>query len=257
VTTNDIERWLVRFETRPAAKLRLLCFPHAGGAAGTFATWQRELPADVELCALQLPGRENRRAEPHRKDFATLVSELVTVLRPIHDRPVVLLGYSLGALIAFEYARSLRNADVTQLIVAARKAPQLEREPGIAHLTDDIFVREMGRRYGGIPKPILEDRELLAYFLPSIRADVTLLESYRYTPAAPLGCGITALGGDSDAQTTRAGLEAWGTHTVGHFATRQFRGGHFFVTPEERANVLGFIGSCLRDDSRIEANPEP
>ena len=245
--------WLTCFDKRPRAQTRLICFAHAGGAASAFAQWHRDLPPSVELCAVSLPGRDVRRSERARTRFADLLSELVEGLATAHDRPVVLLGYSLGALFAFEYARALRlmttrTAAPTHLIVAARKAPQLtENVPiPISRLSDADFVRAMSQRYDGIPKPILADPEVLSYFLPVMRADMALLESYAYQSAAPLACGITALGGSLDPRVSRADLDAWSSQTTGAFETLQFPGGHFFVTPDQRSTVLGSIATLCR-----------
>src|SRR4051812_17390001 len=165
---------MVCFEKRPAAKVRLLCFAHAGGSATAFATWHRELPKDIELCIVQLPGRDQRRDEPHRLDMKPLVVELLGLLAEAHDRRVALFGYSLGALIAFEYARAVRRAGAGEpdhLFVGARKGPRLQKDTPVSGLPDAGFIGEMTRRYEGIPKVILDDPELLAYFLPTIRAD--------------------------------------------------------------------------------------
>jgi medium-chain acyl-[acyl-carrier-protein] hydrolase len=243
-----LDRWLLCFQRRPAAKLRLICFAHAGGSASAFAAWQRELPESVELCAVKLPGRDERRAEPARTDLARLTGELLEALRPAHDRSVALLGYSLGALLAFEYARGVRRAGIAppvHLMALASRAPQLARESSIAGISDSEFVHQMRVRYDGIPKPILDDPDLLAYFLPIMRADVGLLESYRYEHEAPLSCNITALGGERDPRITHEALAAWGVHTQGKCEALTVPGGHFFVTPDSRARLLRLIAERL------------
>src|SRR5205823_4265157 len=116
-------------------------------------------------------------------NMKALLAELLDGLAPAHDRYVALFGYSLGALLAFEYAREVRRigaGEPDHLFVAARRAPQLPTDAPIARLSDAEFVRETTRRYDGIPKAILDDPDLLAYFLPAIRGDVTLLESHVY-----------------------------------------------------------------------------
>jgi surfactin synthase thioesterase subunit len=245
--SGNLNRWLVCFEKRPAAKVRLLCFPHAGGSATAFATWHRELPKDIELCVVQLPGRDQRRDEAYRTDMKQLIPDLLELLAEAHDRRVALFGYSLGALIAFEYARAVRGigaGEPEHLFVAARKGPRLPKDAPVSGLADADFVRETTRRYEGIPKVILDDPELLSYFLPTIRADVALLESHDYQAEPPLSCPITALGGATDPQVDKTGLEAWKPETIGRFEAKVLPGGHFFVT-QARPAVLGLVAERL------------
>jgi medium-chain acyl-[acyl-carrier-protein] hydrolase len=240
-------RWLACFDKRPAAKYRVICFPHAGGSPTAFATWHRQLPPEIELCVLALPGRDDRRNEAFRLNMKELVAELVDALAPFHDRGVALFGYSLGALVAFEYARAVRGigaGEPEHLFVGARKAPHLPADPSIFGLSDADFVREMVRRYEGIPKLILDDPDLLAYFLPSIRGDVALLESHVYEAESPLTCPLTALAGETDPNVGRAALEAWSSETTGPFRAETVRGGHFFIT-EARSSVLALVADSL------------
>jgi surfactin synthase thioesterase subunit len=245
--SNDRNRWLLCFEKRPQAKVRLLCFPHAGGSATAYATWHRDLPPEIELWAVQMPGRDDRRAEPRRVDIGRLGAELVDALRAVHDRPVALFGYSLGALVAFEYARALRHTQTSapmHLFVAARRAPRLPTELPIHALPDAQLIRETKLRYDGIPKPVLDDPELLAYFLPVIRADLQLLESYRHTTADPLACPITAFGGSADPHADGPSLEGWAAETAAGFESHVLPGGHFFITQTRRA-VLDLVVRAL------------
>jgi medium-chain acyl-[acyl-carrier-protein] hydrolase len=238
---------MVCFEERPAAKVRLLCFPHAGGSATAFMMWHRELPKDIEVRIVQLPGRDERRKEPHRVEMKALVAELVGALAGAHDRFVALFGYSLGAIVAFEYARAIRRigaGEPEHLFVAARKAPQLPGDPLSGALSDDDFVREVTRRYEGIPKMILDDPELLSFFLPTIRADVALLESYVYEPEPPLACPITAFGGTTDPNVSKGALEAWRAQTSSRFEAMHVPGGHFFIAQARKA-VLETIRTTL------------
>jgi medium-chain acyl-[acyl-carrier-protein] hydrolase len=252
MASSELSAYLVRYQARPQARVRLLCFAHAGGNASTFAAWYRVLPPHIEVLGVQLPGREKRRSEAPIVDMALLQAQLADALVGQHDRPVALLGYSLGALIAFEYARTLRRMCVkapVHLVVGAAPAPHNRPNAAISHLREAEFLTEVLRRYGGIPKVILDDPDLLNYFLPALRADVRLMESYRYEDEAPLSCPIFAVGGTDDPGVSAKQLREWGAQTEAQFTWRLFQGSHFFIEAHRDA-FLQAVAATLTFDGR-------
>jgi medium-chain acyl-[acyl-carrier-protein] hydrolase len=249
-----VSPFLVRFEARPSASSRLLCFPHAGGSATAFATWHRYLPPEIEVWGVQLPGRDSRHTEAPITSMEYLIARLADGARALHDRPLALFGHSLGGLIAFEYARHLRRAGLLapqNLLVSAVRAPQHARASVISHLPRAEFLNEVTRRYDGIPKLILESAEMLEYFLPILRADLALLESYRYAVEPPLACPIVAFGGASDPRVHETELALWRSQTETQFAARLFPGKHFYLTSARDAllaTICEVLRPLLRDD---------
>lgn len=217
-----------------------------------YRPWGAELPADVELCSVQLPGRETRLREPAFRDLAELVSELSEQILPFLDRPFAFFGHSMGALVAFELARALAaagSASPVCLFASGRRAPRLaDAEPPLTALSDEEFLAEIQRRYGGIPAEVLEHRELVELLLPGLRADIEALERYSYTPGEPLDCPIFAFGGTHDGRVTAEQLQAWREETRARFGMRIFPGGHFF-TQSARAQVLDAITVALRQSA--------
>ena len=137
--------WLLRFAPRPQTGVRLFCFSYAGGGAALYRPWLDALSPDIELCAVQLPGRENRLREPPFASLTALVDALVPALRPHLDRPFAFFGHSMGALVAFELARALRSRGDEQpshLMLSGRRAPHLpETEASMRGLDDNASPR--------------------------------------------------------------------------------------------------------------------
>jgi medium-chain acyl-[acyl-carrier-protein] hydrolase len=197
-----------------------------------FRNWSNALPADVELCPVQLPGRSNRLFERPFTELSVLVEALAQTLSPLLDKPFALFGHSLGALVGFELARQLRrqyDVNPVHLFVSAGCAPQvLPRGVPIHGLPEHEFSKEI-RRLNSIPTQILEHEELMESILPRLRADFTIYETYRYSVGPPLNCPISAFGGLDDGKVRRVDLEAWRDQTTASFSLQMVPGGHFFV----------------------------
>jgi len=252
--------WILRSEPRGAARLRLFCFHYAGGAASSYRRWAAELPPQIEVCAIQLPGRGSRFHEAPCHRSSDVVPPVATALQPLLDLPFALVGHSLGALIAFELAREFRRRSwpmPARLAVSGREAPHVpDRHPPMAPLPDAEFLEEIRKRYDGVPDAVLAEKDLLQVVLPMLRADVHLLESYVYEEEPPLECGISCFGGEQDRYVAREGLEAWREQTRGPFRLRTFRGGHFFVESQRSAILRGLqedLGPWTSDGQRERA----
>ena len=98
----------------------------------------------------------------------------------------------------------------------------------IHHLPDLNLIEEI-RKYNGTPSSILEDKELMAVFLPIIRADFCISETYKYTSEEPLTRPITALGGLSDNTFDSQDLLKWQEQTISSFEYDLLPGDHFFI----------------------------
>jgi medium-chain acyl-[acyl-carrier-protein] hydrolase len=243
------DEWFVCTRQYPAAPARLFCFPHAGGAASAYFGWGRALP-ELEVVSLQIPGREGRMREPLLVDSSILVTRLADALETRLDRPYFFFGHSMGALMAYEVALELRRRQCplpSHLYVSGRRSPTLPDPCVQLHrLPDRELVRELNRRFAGLPSAITEDAELLALFLPIIRADVTLLETHALSVGAPLDVDASAFGGIADPGTTLDLLGAWQALLARPLTVRHFPGGHFYLH-QHRAEFLRVFSADLRD----------
>src|SRR5262245_53644991 len=158
------DRWFPSLRPGSDADVRLFCFPYAGGGASVYRGWAGCLPGSVDVCPVQLPGREARFREPPFARIGPLVEALAASIRPWLDRPFAFFGHSMGALIAFELSRRLQHEHGLQpvrLFVSGCAAPQVQTEREAIHaLPADQFRQEL-RRLNGTPAAVLEDDELM------------------------------------------------------------------------------------------------
>lgn len=224
--------WFSVLKSNPGASLRLFCFPYAGGGGLAYRPWVDALPASVEVCVINLPGRGSRPREASYTRIEPLVENLSDAFLTVLDRPYAFFGHSMGALVSFECARRLRGAtkwSLEHLFVSGSAAPQLPitREPVHTLPTPELIERL--RTLEGTPREILEHEELMEMMLPILRADFSICDTYKYEPGLPLDCPLSALGGLGDLDIPREKLEAWETQTTNSFKVRMFQGGHFFL----------------------------
>ena len=209
---------------RVDAAVRLVCFPHAGGTAASYAGWTRALEhRPVEVIAAQLPGRDSRSGEAPCTNIDVIVDGFADLIARLAPVPFALFGHSLGALIAFELARRLRErgiAGLMHLFVSGAFAPQLAREgPPLRFVEGDAaFLEALASRYGGVPRIVLEQTDLRTAIVPALRADITLSETYEYRAAAPLECPITAYAGTADPIVSAERLVRWHEQTIADFS---------------------------------------
>ncbi|NVJ12943.1 thioesterase II family protein [Myxococcus sp. AM010] len=222
--------WIGAYEARSSARLRLFCFPFAGGSASAYRGWSAALPPDVEVCPVQLPGREERFAEPAFRTIRELVPVLAERLDRLLDLPFAFYGHSMGALVAFELAHELRargRAGPLALFPAAHQAPTVPLLDALSARTDAevvAYVKRMSNR------PELDEYpELLRLLLPTLRCDLSLCDTYVHERRSPLACPITVFGGRED-EISCAELEAWRAETTGAFDVELLPDGHFFLT---------------------------
>lgn len=234
-------KWFVCPKPNPSAKTRLFIFPYAGGSPAAFGAWTVE---NIESRIAHYPGRGSRFNEPPIKRIDALVENLLREIQPALDKPFAFFGHSLGGLIAFELARSLRRFSLPQparLFLSACAAPHMPGpHPPIHALPEDEFLQE-AKKFNGIPAEILNHPEALTLLLPILRADFEAAETYRGEVGEPLACPIHAFGGLEDTDVSRERLEGWALHTTAAFTSRYFRGDHFFISAYKDAIIESIV----------------
>jgi len=245
------DKWFLCRAPKPGATKRLFCFPFGGGGASVFRSWPDAMGDDIEVRALQMPGREARFRDAMADTIETLTTDVVQALAAYQDKPYAIFGYSLGSLLAFEVSRELRRRNMqmpAHLFIGAAQAPHREPvHPPITTLSDAEFLQKCEDYYQpeGEAWNNVELREL---FLRVLKADIALCENYDYRDEAPLACPIDVFAGDDDRATPLEETRFWNQQTIEKMGHHVFRGGHFFIDdaePEIQRLVLKLLNQGL------------
>ncbi len=239
--------WFVVPRPNPDARIRLFCFPYAGGGVDTYIEWHRTLHPLVELVAVQPPGRGTRRGEAPHRTMGALLADLWPQILPMLDRPYFLFGHSMGSRVAYALASRLRDAGErmpTHFIASGSRAPHLGcRERNTYDLPDAEFIESL-RELNGTPEEILRNPELMELLMPLLRADFEIAELYHADPDVPFGFGASILGGTADAHVRQDELNAWQAHFRRPVRVEMCAGGHLFVD-ESLAEVIAVINGLV------------
>ncbi|AUX34635.1 thioesterase [Sorangium cellulosum] len=242
-----LNRWIYRPAPRVNARLRMFCFPYAGGSPSVFRGWVHAIPADVDVMAVRLPGRDSRIKEPAYREWPALLAAIEDSLLELLTGRFVFFGHSMGAAVAYELARQLSakgKPHPAHLLLAGCRAPHVPRYvPAIHHLPDEEFYEGL-RDISGTPPEVLADKKFMALFAPTLRADIKLAETWSGTANEPLDVPITVFAGADDALAPPDRIPEWGRYTTGRFTAHVLPGEHFFLRTSEDA-LVGHVRATL------------
>ncbi len=231
--------WVIcRERSTDDARVRLFCFHHAGGSAATYRAWSGALKNQIEICAIQTPGREELFALPRYRSIAALTPELIAQLRPWLAHPFAFFGHSLGALVAFAAAHALRDARLplpSRLFLSGCRPPHLPRLLRNLWSAPDAELIGKLRELGSESLAALENLELRELMLPVLRDDLHMADSYDYEGGNPLPCPLSVFAGADDAFADPEALLEWKRYTLAAFRLQVFPGGHFFIQKYQKA----------------------
>ncbi|XVS68070.1 thioesterase II family protein [Actinosynnema sp. CA-299493] len=224
-------------DPRPDADVRLILCPHAGSSAGAVTALAMALPPQVEALAIQYPGRRGAAPGPGIPDIGRLAAHIRDGVLPWLDRPVAVLGHSMGSVVAFEVVRELESAGVPplRLIVSGRRSPS--DGLGITPPRDDEDIVAELRQLGGVPVRLLEKPAFRKSILDVVRVDYQANSTYLRSPDDRVRAPITFLLADRDPYLTPASALKWAGHTSGGFRLVELSGGHFFINDQLDAVV--------------------
>lgn len=240
MNTTPVGEWFVTDPAVDHAPVRVFCFPHAGGGPRTFLGWQHALGDAAQLLAAVPPGRGHRIGQPPPTGIDDYAESAARAVAEFADRPSVLLGHSLGALVAFEVARRLRGLGAVRDLVASGCAapPRLPsvRVVEASRLRGRAFAEAVGF-FGGLPPELVAAEELYDLVLPSLQADFALVAGYRYRSAAPLDLRVHLVNGVDDRHVSSDGLIGWAAECTAPPSQLDVAGGHFWFDQDPAAMI--------------------
>ncbi len=243
ITKNN---W-IQCDEKHNVRLRLFCLPYAGGGASIYRLWQQSMPEDIQVCKIQLPGRENRINEQAIDSMEVMIKTLTKQLLAYLDKPFVFFGHSMGAMISYELARYLANYTPFapyHIFVSACRTPDTLNTQTTYHLSGDEFVESLRQR-GGTNEVLLNNKEYMQMVEPTLRADLKLIEQWHHNNINKLDCPITVLGGVNDTLVSPALLKQWNRYTNNVFELKLFDGGHFFINDTSNS-IVSIVANTLK-----------
>ena len=221
--------WLVRLTSECAVQSWVICFPNAGGSATAFRSWSSRVPADIEVLAVQFPGRQKRIREAPFRDLHAAVEGLLPAIAPLSGPNTVFFGDCTGALVAYEAIRAGAASGIPlprHFLVSCCRAPDLQPRHEPLHALDEPALIAQIRQLSFAPEWLLNDAATLRSFLPLLRCDFELAESYVHRPGNALPIPITAVAGTWDKITPETDVSAWKHHTSASFDFIPMEGSH-------------------------------
>jgi medium-chain acyl-[acyl-carrier-protein] hydrolase len=256
--TTIMSDWFIKLQHTPKARIRVFFFHYAGGGASIFRGWERHFSREIDVFAVQSPGRENRYSAPPIASIERKVALLREEIAPYLDLPCIFVGHSMGALLAFELARAIESGGahgkLAHLVLSAARAPHLPRvKPLMAGLSHDAFIEQV-KMFSRTPHDILDNREIMEVFMPMLRADFTLSESCAFRPEPRLAAPATVFSGVDDDAVPIADAGAW-DHLLAQGADYvTFDGGHFFIHGEQ-ARFIEAVQAIVHHELDLRHGP--
>ncbi|ADG93866.1 Oleoyl-(acyl-carrier-protein) hydrolase [Arcobacter nitrofigilis DSM 7299] len=239
-------KW-IQYEEKENVKLRLFCLPYAGGGSSIYRLWQKSMPEHIQVCKIQLPGRENRIDEQAIDSMEDLVKTLAKQLFNYLDKPFALFGHSMGAMATYELAKYLSNNtpySPKHVFVSGCRTPNTPHNHITYHLEGEEFIDSLRQR-GGTNEVLLNNKDYMKMVEPTLRADLKLIERWHHNDIETLNCPLTVLGGVNDTLVLPTNLKQWHQYTNKIFELKLFEGDHFFINDDSH-NIASIVANTLK-----------
>lgn len=221
------------------SKIKLFCFPHAGGSALYYSKWNKYFMDDIEFEIVKYPGRETRINDPMPDSIQKLAEDFVNAITVSHDEKYAFFGHSMGASVAYEAALIMKekyNILPICMFVSGADAPGTlakrfgEKLDGVSVSDiDNSTLCQLVKAMGGVDEVLLESQDFMDYYLPIIRKDMVLCELYNVTKVARLGTKMKCMYGEQDRFVSDNDVGRWQLFTEYPVTVNSFSGDHFYI----------------------------
>ena len=232
-------KWLWLPQPRPDASRRLYCLAHAGAGASSFSSWGRAAPPDIEIAAIQLPGRESRLDEEPLTRLPVIAQMISEAIASTDDRPFALFGHSAGGKLAVHVAAQLEAIGHCPRHAFISGAPAALSNDRIHNLSHNKFLQAIASRFGSLPARITDDSEVWKIFERPLRADMEALEMDDLSPI-PLATPLTIIRGARDNVVADSHSANWNMWNRGKVQYEVVDADHFSyrTTPQPYLKVI-------------------
>jgi acyl transferase domain-containing protein/surfactin synthase thioesterase subunit len=268
--------WLVMVGPRVAPRLRLFCFPFAGGGSAVYRNWAQSIDPTIEVVAIEPPGRLGRITEPPVADMKEFVDQLVPAMGELMDRPFAFFGHCLGGLTMYETARRLIHTTMFRpehLFASGARPPDRISDQGRfekrllhdllklaefrislpAHAQPDDVFAELIRHFNiRATDQLLSEPQLRRLVLPVVRAEFQMTTNYEFVRESPWEIPITCFAAKGDPYVSRRHALGWGRFTNSRLQVHIREGAHFVVVDD-----VAFIHGVINRELRACPGPGP
>lgn len=208
-----------------------------------------------DFCPIDLPGRLMRPNEEAVTDIQILADVLINEMFPKNNipgdsNPFVFFGHSMGAMVAFEVTKKLKEYGMRPplaLFVSASRPPsanslvsfttKLVSQMSIEEISE--YLRSRGSKINF--DDLLINDEVSKAFLQSIQADYKCLETYTRN-FEKITCPLIAIGGDEDSIVSKSDVDAWNLHSADSCESFLLEGkGHFYLDDQDAIEQVSEI----------------
>lgn len=213
-------------------KIKVIVIPHAGGMASAYYPFKKFNTDYFEYEFIELSGRGKRIQEELYNDFYEAVEDIIEQIRNIVcEGPYVIFGHSMGSWLAYELYYNIVEKGFPlpiHMFLSGNRSPFVKPNVSLIEYDDDQFIDYIIKNHDATKK-IFRVPKLRKLFLPILRSDYTMMETYRpIKNRKKIDVNISVLGGNSD-PLIEYGFYNWEHLTNTNIDFKIFDGNHFYI----------------------------